>query len=274
MVLIPEEARRWRLCMPSRAPFSRVEGNVKGVVGDESGLDVLSWRKHHQFPLSAINLSTLGWESRPLKNQKQSQPSNPPLTQSPTPPPQSSMAIANKQVPAPPPPPKHQPPKAAGLAASSNLPPFHKSESGGSSTALGSTIAGTRNGQVKVKSLHWDKVDKNTGHSWCGTKSMVARLAQIVILDARKSKNMAMVLKSLSISRNELLDALTNGHGLNADTLEKLMRIAPTKEESQPTKEEESQILESRGNPTRLADTESFLFYLLKAVPLVLNSLM
>ncbi|KAL3582798.1 hypothetical protein D5086_017130 [Populus alba] len=71
---------------------------------------------------------------------------------------------------------------------------------------------------------------------------------------------MATVLKSLSISRNELLDALTNGHGLNADTPDKLMRIAPTKEE-------ESQILEFSGNPTRLADAESFLFYLLKAVP-------
>ncbi|KAJ6725576.1 hypothetical protein OIU79_003859 [Salix purpurea] len=104
----------------------------------------------------AINLSTLGRESRPLKNQKQSQPSNPPLTQSPTPPPpQSSMALPNKQVPAPPPPPKHQPPKAAGLAASSNLPPFHKSESGGSSTALGSTIAGTRewSGKSEVVAL-------------------------------------------------------------------------------------------------------------------------
>ncbi|KAJ6351635.1 hypothetical protein OIU78_007525 [Salix suchowensis] len=134
------------------------------------------------------------------------------------------MALPNKQVPAPPLPPKHQPPKAAGLVASSNLPPFHKSESGGSSTALGSTIEGTRNGQVKVKSLHWDKVDKING-------------------------------------------------GL-LDTLEKLMRIAPTKEESQPTKEEESQILKSSGNPTRLADTESFLFYLLKVVPSVLNSLM
>ena len=76
--------------------------------------------------------------------------------------------------------------------------------------------------------------------------------AQIFILDARKSQNMATVLKSLSISRNELLDALTNGHGLNADTLEKLMRIAPTKEE-------ESQILEFSGNPTGLADAESFL---------------
>ena len=85
---------------------------------------------------------------------------------------------------------------------------------------------------------------------------------------------MAIVLKSLSISRNELLDALTNGHGLNADILEKLMRIAPTKEESQPSKEEESEILESSGNPTRLADTESFLFDLLKALPSVLNSLM
>lgn len=330
--------------LPSHGQFSRVEGNVKGVVVHEKGLDVLSWRKHQvedkknsshkqelrrkseptqEIPLIRGKFSTsekkvvpeatvptvsyqsidAGTAINAIEKPKTSQPSNPPLTRSPTPPPQSSMAIPNKQVPALPPPPtnpakqKHQPPKAAGLAASSNLPPFNKGESGESSTGQGSTSAGTRNGQVKVKPLHRDKVNKNTGHSMAWDKidggsfrvddDLMEALfgfvatnrkspkgdnssnsknlssippAQISILDARKSQNMAIVLKSLSISRNELLDALTNGHGLNADTLEKLMRIAPTKEE-------ESQILEFSGNPTRLADAESFLFYLLKAVP-------
>ncbi|KAJ6911571.1 hypothetical protein NC652_022004 [Populus alba x Populus x berolinensis] len=330
--------------LPSQGQFSRVEGNVKGVVVDENGLDVPSWRKHQmedkknssrkqelrrksepaqEIPLIRGKFSTsekkvapettvptVGYQSidagtaiNAIEKPKTSQPSNLPLARSPTPPPQSSMAIPNKQVPAPPPPPtnpakqKHQPPKAAGSAASSNLPPFNKGESGESSTGQGSTSAGTRNGQVKVKPLHRDKVKKNTGHSMAWDKidggsfrvddDLMEALfgfvatnrkspkrdnssnsknlssippAQIFILDARKSQNMAPVLKSLSISRNELLDALTNGHGLNADTLEKLMRIAPTKEE-------ESQILEFSGNPTRLADAESFLFYLLKAVP-------
>ncbi|KAF2325375.1 hypothetical protein GH714_027237 [Hevea brasiliensis] len=84
--------------------------------------------------------------------------------------------------------------------------------------------------------------------------------AQIAILDVRKSQNIAIVLKSLGISREEILDSLTDGQGLNAETLEKLMRIAPTKEE-------EFQILEFDGDLSRLAYAEFFLYNLLKAVP-------
>lgn len=83
---------------------------------------------------------------------------------------------------------------------------------------------------------------------------------QIFILDPRRSQNITIVLKSLTVSRKEILSALTEGQGLNADTLEKLDRIAPTKEE-------EAQILGFGGDPTRLADAESFLYHLLKAVP-------
>ncbi|KAF8390333.1 hypothetical protein HHK36_024858 [Tetracentron sinense] len=83
---------------------------------------------------------------------------------------------------------------------------------------------------------------------------------QILILDPSKSQNTAIVVRSLTISRKEILDALLNGHVLNSDTLEKLTRIAPTKEE-------EAQILEFDGNSTKLADAESFLYHLLKAVP-------
>lgn len=85
-------------------------------------------------------------------------------------------------------------------------------------------------------------------------------LGQIAILDVRKSQNIAIVLKSLGITREEILDALTDGQGLNAEALEKLLRIAPTKEE-------ESLILEFDGDPLRLADAEFFLYHLLKAVP-------
>uniref|UniRef100_A0A6M2ETS5 Formin-like protein n=1 Tax=Populus davidiana TaxID=266767 RepID=A0A6M2ETS5_9ROSI len=331
--------------------FSRIEGNVKGVIVDENGLDVLYWRKleeedkknsfvreerrrnYRSEPIQEIPLlrgksstsekkvvpeTTIPAVSHQVfkaieKPNLTSQPSNsnPPLTLSPAPPPplQSSMAIPNKQVPAPPPPPtipakKNQPPPPPPpKAASSNLPPLQKGnlskgESGESSTGQGSTTAAAGNGQVKLKPLHWDKVNTNAGQSMVWDKidggsfrvddNLMEALfgfvatnrkspksdsnssnsnnlipsssAQIVILDARKSQNMAIVLKSLAISRSELLDALTTGQGLSVDTLEKLMRIAPTKEE-------ESQILEFGGDTTRLADAESFLYHLLKAIP-------
>lgn len=83
---------------------------------------------------------------------------------------------------------------------------------------------------------------------------------QIFLLDSRKSQNTAIVLRSLVLSRKEILNALIDGEDLNADTLEKLTKIAPTKEE-------ESLILSFNGDPTRLADAESFLFHILKAVP-------
>lgn len=83
---------------------------------------------------------------------------------------------------------------------------------------------------------------------------------QIFILDPRRSQNTAIVLKSLSLSRQGILDALDEGQGLETDTLEKLARISPTEEER-------SQILEYEGDHTRLADAEAFLYHLLKAVP-------
>lgn len=92
------------------------------------------------------------------------------------------------------------------------------------------------------------------------SSSSPAPTAQIFILEPRKSQNKAIVLKSLAISRKEILDALLEGHGLTTDILEKLARIAPTHEE-------ELKILQFRGNPSKLADAESFLYYILEAVP-------
>ena len=83
---------------------------------------------------------------------------------------------------------------------------------------------------------------------------------QIVILEPRKSQNTAIILRSLAVSRREILDALLEGQGLTADTLEKLTKISPTPEE-------EAKILQFDGNPTKLADAESFLYHILKVVP-------
>lgn len=90
--------------------------------------------------------------------------------------------------------------------------------------------------------------------------SKLARPTQMFILDPRKSQNTAIVLKSLSVSRKEILDALMEGQGLSVDTLEKLTKICPTEEET-------SKILQFDGNTRKLADAESFLYQMLKAVP-------
>ncbi|KAK1554756.1 hypothetical protein Q3G72_016832 [Acer saccharum] len=222
-------------------------------------------------------------------------PPRPPPTQnkkSPAPPP--PPPIPGKKNPAPPPP----PPKTGGLKTS--LKPPSGSNKGNSS--LGkieeSSAVGAGNGQVKLKPLHWDKVNNNVEHSMVWDKigggsfrfdgDMMEALfgyvatnkksspgvdnsvnptspnsgssAPILILDPRKSQNSAIVIKSLALSRKELLNALIEGRGLNAETIDKLTRISPTMEE-------QSQILRYDGDPTRLAYAESFHFHLLKAIP-------
>lgn len=84
--------------------------------------------------------------------------------------------------------------------------------------------------------------------------------AKVFILDERRSQNIAIVIRSLGITRNELIEGLQDGKGLNIEVLEKLTRITPTREEK-------IQILAFDGDAGRLADAESFLYHLLKAVP-------
>ena len=84
--------------------------------------------------------------------------------------------------------------------------------------------------------------------------------AKLFLLDRRKSQNTAIVLRSLAISRKEILDALLDGQGLCVETIERLTKIAPTQEE-------EAKIIQFSGNPDKLADADSFLYYILKAVP-------
>ncbi|XWS63605.1 hypothetical protein CRYUN_Cryun06bG0114700 [Craigia yunnanensis] len=229
----------------------------------------------------------------PIRNNKSLViPQPPPLPAPPTPP-------FPVKSPAPPPPP---PPPNKGDSSAPSLKPApaarDKSRRGKPGESCGDGATENRKNQVKLKPLHWDKVNKNVDHSMVwdkinggsfkfdddlmealfgyvatnrksptsssnskNTKSTnTSSSSQIVVLDARKSQNIAIVLKSLAISRRELLEALNEGQGLEADTVEKLMRIAPTEEE-------QSHILDFDGDPTRLADAESFLFHILKAIP-------
>ncbi|RVW71667.1 Formin-like protein 8 [Vitis vinifera] len=197
----------------------------------------------------------------------------------PIPPPPPSPPIPAKINPIPPPPPS---PKAGGFTSSSKeASSVTKGMPNGSKlgeSSSGYSKAGTGNGRVALKPLHWDKVNTNADHSMVWHKinggsfsfdgdlmealfgnvaangrspqinhnnpngASSIQSAQIFILDSRKSQNTAIVLRSLAISRKEILNALIEGQDLNADALEKLTKIAPTKEE-------ESQILAFEETP-------------------------
>ncbi|RZC79475.1 hypothetical protein C5167_003697 [Papaver somniferum] len=206
------------------------------------------------------------------------------------PPPSTLPKIATKEASAPPPPPpkfsKPPPPPPKGKSAKPTSAEFSSE-----SSAEGS-------GKAKLKPLHWDKVTANPDHSMVWdkisggsfrfdddlmealfgnvatkkspkgnpTKSSMAvgganpySPTQVFLLDPRKSQNIAIVLRSLAISRTEILDALQEGRGLDSDTLEKLAKFAPTEEE-------EAALVEFDGNITKLADAESFLYHIFKAV--------
>ncbi|XP_054790696.1 formin-like protein 8 [Prosopis cineraria] len=220
-------------------------------------------------------------------------------TKPPPPPPPPPPAIPDKKGPAPPPPPPPvpakkspapppAPPVAGSLRSSSKPPPTPVEKPPGESD----------DNKVKLKPLHWDKVTANADHSmvWdkldrgsfrvdqdlmealfgyvatskrtprgqsnssSPSKEVSAQSSTTFILDSRKSQNIAIVLRSLAVSRREILDALDEGQGLNSDTIEKLVRVAPTQEE-------QSNILDYNGDPARLAVAESFLYDILRAVP-------
>ncbi|KAG9133493.1 hypothetical protein Leryth_022683 [Lithospermum erythrorhizon] len=341
--------------------FTRFDGNLKGVIVDESGLDVLYWRKlDNQNAKESFKKQIIKYvKNEPKEEEKQVISSRPdggkrsglPIqevpflvgeassSQSPTeekrdlkavgkstsaipsannaqlptaftippvlplppstkgkspatPPPPPPPPIQTRKGPAAPPPPP--PPRPGGLASTSKPIPAPTGLKHGGEQESDSEGG---SGQVKLKPLHWDKVNANTNHSmvWNKLESGSFRVdddlmealfgyvatnkkspksessskvkgnkysppAQVFILDTRKSQNIAIVLRSLAISRKEIIYALTDGHGLDTDTLEKLNRIAPTKEE-------ESDILAFDGDYTKLADAESFIYHLLKAVP-------
>lgn len=84
---------------------------------------------------------------------------------------------------------------------------------------------------------------------------------QIFLLEPRKSHNISIILKSLTVGRDEIIDALRDGQTeLSTEVLEKLSRLSISKEE-------ESTILKFSGNPDRLASAEAFLLRLLLDVP-------
>ncbi|KAL1189868.1 Formin-like protein 8 [Cardamine amara subsp. amara] len=316
-----------------REGFTRF-GGVKGLILDEDGLDVLYWRKlqsQRERSKSFKKEIIAGEDEKEViyyKSKKRSEPvteipllrgrsstshsvihnqesNRNPIKPPPEkldsfefdtpPPPPPPIPVKQSAPPPPPPPPSPSPPppppvkKVGALSSSSSKPP--PAPSRGSSIGEESSRNG---GQVKLKPLHWDKVNPDSDHSMVwdkidrGSFSFDGNLmealfgvvalgkkspengddnknpnstsSQIFILDPRKSQNTAIVLKSLGMTSEELVDALMEGNEFVQDTLEMLARIAPTKEE-------QSAILEFDGDITKLADAETFLFHLLKSVP-------
>ncbi|RWV89561.1 hypothetical protein GW17_00048290 [Ensete ventricosum] len=196
----------------------------------------------------------------------------PPATKSvakPAPPPPPLPSKNNPAPAAPPPPPGGSRP---GRAPSSGPPP--------PAPARPSAVGAADGGPKKLKPLHWDKMNPiNVEHSMVWDKisngslsnnrkavddaakpsTSKAAVAQIVLLDPRKSQNIAIVLRSTAISRQDIIDGLTEGCGLSTDVLERLTKIAPTKDD-------EELVLGYTGDPSKLADAESFLFHILHAV--------
>ncbi|KAK9052114.1 hypothetical protein SSX86_028742 [Deinandra increscens subsp. villosa] len=193
----------------------------------------------------------------------------------------------------PPPPPPPPPPIVVGKKSHEPLPLLLPKTS-----SLTSSSKPPPPPPVKLKPLHWDKVNANVEHptAWdrldkgsfrfdgdlmealFGTVAANKKSprdnnsptpktelksgppSQRFILETRKSQNIAIILRSLSVSRQEIIDCLLEGKGLDIDTLEKLTKISPTKEE-------EELILNYDQDITRLADAESFLYHILRAVP-------
>jgi hypothetical protein len=118
--------------------------------------------------------------------------------------------------------------------------------------ALFGTVAANR----KPKS--GDSKDSSESSAGLGRSNMPE---QIFLLEPRKSHNISIILRSLTVGRDEIIDALRDGQTeLGTEVLEKLSRLSISKEE-------ESTILKFSGNPNRLAPAEAFLLRLLLDVP-------
>ncbi|XP_076934552.1 formin-like protein 8 [Bidens hawaiensis] len=315
--------------------LTRFEG-IKGVIVDEEGLDVLYWKnldydddddhgnKRTVFKKEVINVKeeekrmtrvvdfggrkskrfdaqiqqvpllkgkSSGSHVWPAGEEIKSQHNAPVVNQEilikssssrsppPTPPSPPTPVVVEKKSHVPPPPPPLLLPKTCSSTSSSKPPP--------------------PSDKVKLKPLHWDKVNANVGHptAWDqlhngsfrfngdlmealfgtvaankksprgnnspttpNTKLKSGPPSQRFILDTHKSQSIAIILRSLVVSRQEIIDCLLEGKGLDIDNLEKLTKITPTKEEEQL-------ILNYDQDTTRLADAESFLYHILRAVP-------
>ncbi|XP_075498172.1 formin-like protein 3 isoform X1 [Primulina tabacum] len=189
----------------------------------------------------------------------------PPGVHPPPPPPRAPPLPPPKPpapAPAPPPPPKvSRPPNSA--MPGNLLKPAHLR--GSSSTGEGSELSiESEAPKTKLKPFFWDKVLANPDHSmvWHEIKAgsfqfneeMMESLFGYVpadknknenrrdvpvfespqfiqIIDPKKSQNLAILLKALNVTIEEVFDALKEGNELPAELIQTLLKMAPTTEE-------------------------------------------
>ncbi|KFK40834.1 hypothetical protein AALP_AA2G047700 [Arabis alpina] len=219
----------------------------------------------------------------------------PALAGTPPPPP---PPVPAKKAPAPPPPPPKKAPGPPPPPPPGKKAPGPPKPPGAKADEISSAIGKKEDpAQPKLKPLHWDKMNPDAGRSMVWNRidggsfnfdgDLMEALfgyvgarkpsdansvpqnpnvstTQTYILDPRKSQNKAIVLKSLGMTKEDIIDLLTDGHDAEPDTLEKLSGIAPTQEE-------QTEILEFNGDPKELAYAESQLFHILRAVPSAFN---
>ncbi|KAE9597684.1 hypothetical protein Lal_00041564 [Lupinus albus] len=143
-------------------------------------------------------------------------------------------------------------------------------------------------GKPKLKALHWDKVraTSNRATVWDRLKSSSFQLNEDMmeslfgcnstnsapkevvtrksvlppvenenrVLDPKKSQNIAILLRALNVTRDEVSEALLDGNpeSLGAELLETLVKMAPTKEE-------EIKLKNYDGDLSKLGSAERFL---------------
>ncbi|KAG6534053.1 formin-like protein 16 [Zingiber officinale] len=224
---------------------------------------------------------------------------NNPAPNPPPPPPPTGNPSAKAPPPPPPRPPTGKPPGPAPPPPPPGGRPSGGSSRPPSAPGPASAVQG-QGGATKLKPLHWDKMNainvehsmvwdrlhngsfkvdedvmealfgtvitnrnmkaaNNSGNSE-STAASAAAFIPITLLDPRKSQNIAIVLRSTTVSRQAIIEGVVDGRGLSTDDLERLTKIAPTKDE-------EDVIRAYSGDPGMLADAENFLFHVLRAVP-------
>ncbi|KAI8006161.1 Formin-like protein 3 [Camellia lanceoleosa] len=181
----------------------------------------------------------------------------PPLPGPPPPPPPKPPA------PRPPPPPRAVRPPPVPLAKSP-LGPHHR---GHSSSGGGDDLTSESDShKTRLKPFFWDKVSANPDHSmvWHELKAGSFQVNEemmetlfgyasaeknknerrqkdpssfenarqfIQIIDPKKSQNLAILLKALNVTTEEVCDALKEGNELPAELVQTLLKMAPTTEE-------------------------------------------
>ncbi|XP_065873769.1 formin-like protein 6 [Euphorbia lathyris] len=142
-------------------------------------------------------------------------------------------------------------------------------------------------GKAKLKPLHWDKVRATSDRAtvWDQLRSSSFQLNEDMmeslfgcnstnpvpkepirrsvlpplepenrVLDPKKSQNIAILLRALNVTKDEVSEALLDGNpeSLGAELLETLVKMAPTKEE-------EIKLREYSGDASKLGSAERFL---------------